>query len=83
MPIVRGARTPARRGLLDGRTRVLEQMQSVCHTTIVQNAWDKGKQLSVHAWIYSLRDGLIRDLKSDVDSAKQISTLYRVDKDLA
>jgi carbonic anhydrase len=42
---------------------VLEQASHVCQTTIVQDAWARGQQLSVHGWIYSLEDGLLRDLR--------------------
>jgi carbonic anhydrase len=48
---------------------VLEQAYHVCETTVVQDAWERGQALSVHGWIYSLRDGLITDLCFDVDSA--------------
>jgi len=41
---------------------VLEQAHNVCRTTIVRDAWDRGQALSVHAWIYSLSDGLLQDL---------------------
>ena len=41
---------------------VIEQARNVCGTTIVQDAWARGQALSVHAWIYGLSDGLLRDL---------------------
>jgi carbonic anhydrase len=41
---------------------VIAQARHVCETTIVQDAWKRGQQVAVHAWIYSLRDGLLRDL---------------------
>jgi carbonic anhydrase len=41
---------------------VIEQARNVCQTTVVRDAWTRGQQLSVHSWIYSLRDGLLRDL---------------------
>ena len=41
---------------------VIEQARNVCQTTIVRDAWTRGQELSVHSWIYSLRDGLLRDL---------------------
>ncbi len=47
---------------------VLEQAINVCETTIVQDAWERGQSLTVHAWIYRLDDGLLRDLQFDVDS---------------
>jgi carbonic anhydrase len=50
----------------------------VCHTTIVQNAWARGQGLSVHGWVYSLKDGLIQDLQCTVSGPEQISEVYRV-----
>jgi carbonic anhydrase len=41
---------------------VIEQAVNVCRTSIVQQAWRDGLPVSVHAWIYSLRDGLLVDL---------------------
>jgi carbonic anhydrase len=40
---------------------VIEQAAHVCKTTVVQDAWERGQQLVVHAWIYALDDGLLRD----------------------
>jgi carbonic anhydrase len=42
---------------------VVEQVLNVGRTTIVQQAWERGQSLAVHGWIYSLKDGLIRDLR--------------------
>jgi len=41
---------------------VIEQVLNVGETTIVRDAWERGQKLSVHGWIYSLRDGIISDL---------------------
>ena len=46
---------------------VVDQVSNVCQTTIVQGAWDRGQSLSVHGWIYSIKDGLLRDLGVSVD----------------
>jgi len=41
---------------------VIEQVLNVTQTTVVRNAWGQGQNLTVHGWIYGLKDGLIRDL---------------------
>ena len=41
---------------------VTEQVEHVAQTTFVRNAWARGQSLSVHGWVYSLEDGIIRDL---------------------
>ena len=57
---------------------VIEQVSNVCHTTIVQNAWKRGQELVVHGWVYSLEDGLIRDLNVSVASPQEIPEIYRI-----
>ena len=54
------------------------QVANVCHTTIVQDAWKRGQALTMHGWIYSLKDGLLRDLGVNVASADQIPSEYRL-----
>jgi len=54
---------------------VIEQVASVCQTTIVLDAWDRGQGLSVHGWIYGLEDGLLRDLSVTVSRANQLSAV--------
>lgn len=42
---------------------VLTQVQSVCDSPIVRNAWERRQVLTVHGWIYRLSDGRLHDLK--------------------
>ena len=44
---------------------VIEQARHVCETTVVQDAWERGQAVAVHAWIYGLRDGRLGDLGFD------------------
>jgi carbonic anhydrase len=53
------------------------QVANVCHTTIVQDAWRRGQTVAVHGWIYSLGDGLLRDLGIVVESPEQVPPEYR------
>ncbi|HUL57757.1 MAG TPA: carbonate dehydratase [Anaeromyxobacteraceae bacterium] len=57
---------------------VAAQVANVCHTTIVQDAWRRRQPLAVHGWIYSLADGLLRDLGLVVESTEQIPEAYRM-----
>lgn len=41
---------------------VCQQVENLRRTTIVQDAWARGQELDIHGWIYSVRDGLLRDL---------------------
>ena len=57
---------------------VIAQVANVCHTTIVQHAWQRGQSVTVHGWVYSLNDGLLKDLNCSMDSMEQIPEEYRV-----
>jgi carbonic anhydrase len=48
---------------------VIEQVRNVCHTSIVQGAWRRGHELSVHGLIYGINDGRIHDLGVSLDEA--------------
>lgn len=41
---------------------VLEQVMNVCSTIVVQDAWARGQALTIHGWVYGLKDGLVRDM---------------------
>lgn len=41
---------------------VKEQVTNVCNTTIVQNAWQRGAELSVNGWIYNIENGILKEL---------------------
>jgi carbonic anhydrase len=55
---------------------VLEQVGNVCQTTIVRDAWDRGQALTVHSWIYGLKDGLIRNLGMSITAAPEFQRQY-------
>jgi carbonic anhydrase len=55
---------------------VIEQVTNVCRTTIVQDAWARGQNLSVHGIIYGLKDGLLHDLLPSITHASGLANSY-------
>ena len=55
---------------------VLEQVLNVSRTVVVQDAWARGQNLTIHGWIYGLKDGLVRDLGLTVGHPGEISERY-------
>ena len=51
---------------------VVEQAAHVCKTTVVQDAWERGQPLAVHAWIYALDDGLLREFGFSVANGEEL-----------
>ena len=57
---------------------VVEQVRNVCHTSVVQEAWERGQSLSVHGWIYAVQDGLLKDLDVTTTNQEEIDEAYRI-----
>ena len=55
---------------------VIEQVLNVCQTTVVQEAWNRGQELTIHGWIFGLDDGLVRDLGISIDAAAAVQATY-------
>ncbi|GAB1487587.1 carbonate dehydratase [Opitutaceae bacterium] len=56
---------------------VIEQVQNVCQTSIVRDAWERGQDLTVHGWIYGLRDGLLRNLNCGANGVEAAAERYK------
>ncbi|RZK49133.1 MAG: carbonic anhydrase [Pedobacter sp.] len=56
----------------------IESAANVVNTSIVQNAWANGQELSVHAWVYSLRTGKITDMKVSSHGINDVHPAFKV-----
>jgi carbonic anhydrase len=56
---------------------VIEQVVNIAHTTVVQDAWARGQQVTLHGWCYGLKDGLINNLHMTVPGADGLDSLYQ------
>ncbi|OIQ89893.1 carbonic anhydrase 2 [mine drainage metagenome] len=71
-------------GLPDAQTRhdklcelnALEQAHNVCRTTVLQDAWARGQKVTVHACVYGLKDGLLRDLGFNVREPQSVMAQF-------
>ncbi|WP_339847999.1 carbonate dehydratase [uncultured Halopseudomonas sp.] len=57
---------------------VIRQVANVSHTSIVQNAWHRDQPLTVHGFIYGIKDGQLKDLDVTVNGPEQIPEQYRL-----
>ena len=55
---------------------VIEQVRHVTQTTIVRDAWKRGRNLIIHGWIYRLSDGKLRDLRVSAASSAEVDSAY-------
>jgi len=56
----------------------IEGAGRVMSTSIVQNAWASGQELSVNAWVYSLETGLIKDLDVSASSSDGVAPVFKM-----
>jgi carbonic anhydrase len=57
---------------------VLHQVDNIARSNIVQNAWARGQDLSIHGWIYDIKDGILHKLRPPIDALEQIPAHYRL-----
>jgi carbonic anhydrase len=68
---------PDRRARLDRlcELNVIRQVKNVASDVFVQEAWVRGQELRVHGWVYSLTNGLVRDLEVTISGSDEIGLL--------
>lgn len=60
---------------------VLEQTFNVCETSFVKDAWRRGRKLTVHGWIYDLREGVLKKLGIHLENKAQFDDLRRLNSE--
>jgi carbonic anhydrase len=56
---------------------VIEQVLNVAQSTVLQDAWLRGQDVTVHGWVYGIHDGLLQDLHLTIDSNSNVDSTYR------
>eukprot|EP00184_Porphyridium_aerugineum_P008772 CAMPEP_0184692634 /NCGR_PEP_ID=MMETSP0313-20130426/1030_1 /TAXON_ID=2792 /ORGANISM="Porphyridium aerugineum, Strain SAG 1380-2" /LENGTH=215 /DNA_ID=CAMNT_0027150475 /DNA_START=107 /DNA_END=754 /DNA_ORIENTATION=+ len=54
----------------------IEGALAVADTQIVQEAWSKGQELSVHAMVYDLATGTLKDMGVSINSAHDVNPIF-------
>jgi len=49
---------------------VIEQVRNICHVPAVRKAWEAGQELSVHGFIYDIKDGFLHNLDVSINNEK-------------
>lgn len=55
---------------------VMQQVENLGHTNLIQDAWGRGQSVTIHGLVYSLKDGLLRDLDVNIDNKSQLDSIY-------
>jgi carbonic anhydrase len=54
---------------------VVQQVRNVASDVFVQDAWARGQSLAVHGWVYSLANGLVKDLAVTIAGLEDVERL--------
>ncbi len=57
---------------------IMEQVYDLATTSIVQSAWSKGQELSLHGWVYAISNGIIKDLEVNLTGNTQRDSVYQL-----
>ena len=55
---------------------VIEQVGNVALSTVLQDAWARGQQVSVHGWVYGLKDGLLKNLHVTMERPETVVEVF-------
>jgi carbonic anhydrase len=58
---------------------VIEQVQDLAKTSIIQSAWETGQEIHVHGWVYDIKDGFIKDLNVTLKDNNSLAKVYQLD----
>lgn len=58
---------------------VIEQVLDLTKTSIIQNAWANRNEPIVHAWVYDLKTGIIKDLNESFDNQGKLPPIFRME----
>ena len=56
---------------------VIEQVYNLGHSTVIQSAWQRGKKVNLHGWVYGIDNGKITDLHITSSSSENLEINYR------
>ena len=56
---------------------VIEQVVNVAQSTVLQDAWSRGQNVSLHGWVYGIHDGLLQDMRVTVTGNNGLESMYR------
>lgn len=61
---------------------VIEQVHDLSKVSFIQEEWMEGEYPYIHGWVYSLKDGMIRDMEVSVNNNAELSQVYKYNSEL-
>lgn len=62
---------------------IQEQVNNLAKVSFIQEEWDQGEFPYIHGWVYSLKDGLLKDLEISMNSNTDLEKVYQYNQTVA
>jgi carbonic anhydrase len=59
---------------------IQEQVSNLAKVSFIQEEWEAGDFPHIHGWVYSLKDGLLKDLSVSMNNNKDLEKVYQYSK---
>lgn len=71
-----------KRGDMLVELNVIEQVRNLAKISFIQNEWQNGDYPQIHGLVYSLKDGILKDLDSSINTIANMRPVYQFNEDL-
>lgn len=58
---------------------VVEQVNDLAKTSIIQSAWEKDQKIHIHGWVYDVADGFVKDLGINLTDNNSLQDVYQLE----
>ncbi len=76
-PLLDAIEEPAERVNRLCELNVMQQVVNISQTSVLREAWERGQQVKIHGWCYSLANGLVSNLDVSAGSRNEAIEGYR------
>jgi len=70
-----------KRGDLLVELNVMEQVLNLAKISFIQEEWQNGEFPQIHGLVYSLKDGVLKDLDSSISSMAKMRPVYHLNNE--
>ncbi|WP_343606285.1 carbonic anhydrase [Fluviicola sp.] len=58
----------------------IEQARNMAKISFIQEEWQNGNPLEIHAMVYSLKDGMLRDLEMSFNNSNDLKPVFQINQ---
>jgi carbonic anhydrase len=71
-----------KRGDMLVELNVIEQVRNLAKISFIQKEWKNGEFPQIHGLVYSLKDGVLKDLDSSINTIANMRPVYQINSDI-